>query len=380
MASGSYQVQLMYILFGFISMILLGYWVRVRLTKYASMQDGGSSGGSGGGNVVDPNANDDVSPSKDSANNNASSNNGANNAASSDNGANNAASSNNGANPVIPTVSGTLTPFNSIELNKTGGWCCFTGGIQDGTNFLLVSDKGDVLKATPQVAADGKLTGLQSVSFQKLKDLNGVPIQVARSRVKALTKLKSGEFMIFTENAKLFYIYTDILGTATFANVPQAIKDITGDHNVEAMTTLPDGRVLMIAENAVSNAHSCWVAQDSGSGQTRFTWTTFSLTSANSGFRISDCFASGTKVYVLQIQFANGVATSMIMSFDISAVVASATVTMTKVADNSPTPYPSDNYEYLFVANLAGKNYMIVGSDDNAPSNQKLYMNQFLMS
>ena len=280
---------------------------------------------------------------------------------------------------------GPFTSAGTVVIPKSENMCCFTGSASNGTDLFFVTDTGFGFQGSTSSDASGSLTGISKTKFQMLKAVNGSNIAFPDNRLKAMTILKTGEFMTFAEHSKRFFIYSDLFGNPTFANVPTEVAALPESTNVEAMCTLKDGRVVMIAEvDGGSGTHKCWIAEDSGSGKTRFTWSTFTYVSPNPGFRISDCTVNtkgtGKYMYVLEILFnrATG-ATSNICIVETSQIIANGSVTGVGIAQVSPTPFKSENYESIVIHKVGNKPCLLVASDNNNYQNdQQLIVNQFI--
>ncbi|MDP6342320.1 MAG: esterase-like activity of phytase family protein [Alphaproteobacteria bacterium] len=125
----------------------------------------------------------------------------------------------------------------------------------DGRRLVAITDLGNWLRAELQFDGDGRLTGLAGVALGRLKGENGAPLPEKGGKrerdAEAVERLARGGYLVSFERRHrvLRYPGVDLAGRPVPFAIPPDIDGAPRNGGVEAMTPLPDGRILLLSED-----------------------------------------------------------------------------------------------------------------------------------
>ena len=125
----------------------------------------------------------------------------------------------------------------------------FSGLLIDDGQLRAVTDRGSMLT--------GKLHkgGLIEADFSPLVDTQGAPLkEKADADAESLARTEDGGYLVSFERHHRILAYKD--GPALPFALPDDVAATTGNHGLEALTRLADGRYLMILEKSGADSHS----------------------------------------------------------------------------------------------------------------------------
>jgi len=122
----------------------------------------------------------------------------------------------------------------------------------DGTEMTAVSDQGDLLRARLLLDKSGKLIGLDKTRFHRLRGIKGSYISRRADKLdqdaEAVERLADGSYLVSFEVRHRVLRYTDLTAKPSLFAVPPGIGKAPRNGGLEAMTALPDGRILVLSE------------------------------------------------------------------------------------------------------------------------------------
>ncbi|MBW2733412.1 MAG: esterase-like activity of phytase family protein [Deltaproteobacteria bacterium] len=147
---------------------------------------------------------------------------------------------------------GSLKLMASFELSsphpRFGGLSALTFSA-DGERLIFVSDRGHWFSARTKHHPDGALQALVDWRDGSLLGPKGEPFVGKRRDAESLSTDSSGALFVGFENYHRVLRYAHGLGKRpTPIAVPPELKDSPGNGSLEALTTLPDGRLLLLCE------------------------------------------------------------------------------------------------------------------------------------
>lgn len=148
--------------------------------------------------------------------------------------------------------------------------------IEDGgKSITAISDVGQYLVGKLGYDAKGFLTGMDQVAMDNMVDPLGEIM--ANSKVndsESLTRLRDGRLLVGFERDHRLYAYpagsererNGLAGKPLRAATPPGLEQAPFNDGLEALATLPDGRVLAVAEDlsAGENLVRAWIGTVSG--------------------------------------------------------------------------------------------------------------------
>ncbi len=264
----------------------------------------------------------------------------------------------------------------------------FFGGLsgliisEDGRDLTAITDHGDWVDASMSHDLQGRLTGISGISIHPLIGLEADDIDTIlepkERDAEAMTVMPGGRVMVAFERRHRVWVYDDL---ATRDNpleldVPENIVRLASNGGIEALEFLPDGRLLMIAEEPVGTGRiiDAWILEDN----MEWRWIGYQM---NDGFSVVDATAlPDGRVIVLERWFAA----------PISLRIRLRELTPEMLDGGGPldgTPISLlkqnlviDNFEGLdHRIGPNGEIYLYMVSDDNFNDLQATYLYQFLL-
>ena len=123
---------------------------------------------------------------------------------------------------------------------------------EDGTRITAVSDQGDLFQARLVLDKTGTLKELAEPRLHRLRGVKGAYISRRADKLdqdaEAVERLPDGSYLISFEIRHRVLRYENLVAKPSLFAVPPGIKKAPRNGGLEAMTPLPDGRVLVLSE------------------------------------------------------------------------------------------------------------------------------------
>ena len=247
-----------------------------------------------------------------------------------------------------------------------GGWSDLTIS-PDGRTLSSISDEGGWFTATIDYDAKGNLAGLSKGTIGPLRGLDGKPLEdKAWSDAEGMARLPDGTWLVSFERNHRIWRYPELDGKPVPFPTPADFARQPKNGGVEALTALPDGRVIAISEeySLRPGAVVGWIGQPAADGS--YSWSTFEY-STTPDFaptairRLPDgSFATLERAF----DVVRGVR-CRVMRFDAASLKPGGTVKAQELAFLA-APYAVDNLEGLAATTgLRGETLLWLISDDN---------------
>lgn len=135
--------------------------------------------------------------------------------------------------------------------------------IYPGGKLVAVSDTGHWLVFAPKFDAEGRLAGVGQGEIEPLKDERAHPFSgKSNSDAESLRRDPSqGGFLVAFERNHRVLRYRTVGGPGLPIALPATIKSQPDNGGIEAMAVWPDGRMLLISEQALNaeGDHKAWL-------------------------------------------------------------------------------------------------------------------------
>ena len=186
---------------------------------------------------------------------------------------------------------GSLTLLSAFQLTSKDKRFGGLSGLSVSTDggLYAVSDRGYWLSARMLLDTNGAVKDLVEWRIAAILTTTKIPVRGRLRDAEALAQTRDGSFLVAFEGLHRIWRYSPLPNT--FASIPvsvpipAAVAQAPSNGGIEALTTLADGRLLIIAEELENPDGSvkAWVLDD---GQ----FTELSYMPAK-GFRVTDCAA-----------------------------------------------------------------------------------------
>ncbi len=150
---------------------------------------------------------------------------------------------------------GDLTFVSGFELSSSDPRFGGLSGLsieQDGSVLYAVSDHGYWISARLLHSPSGALTGFESWDIGPLLTPEGEPVSGALTDAEALSRDRDGSFVVAFEQLHRLWRYPSppaaFRSAARVIAIPADIAKAPANGGMEAVTVLPDGRLLIITE------------------------------------------------------------------------------------------------------------------------------------
>lgn len=275
---------------------------------------------------------------------------------------------------------GALTLLSAFQLvskdQRFGGLSGLSSGA-DG-DLYAVSDHGYWLSARMIVNSDGALKDLVEWKITPLLSTANTPVRGKLRDAEALTRAGDGSFLVAFEGVHRIWRYSPppmtFQSTPVPVPIPPAALQAPGNGGIEALTTLADGPLLIIAEELANADGSvkAWVLDD---GE----FTELSYLPAK-GFRVTDCATlDNGDVLVLERRYVP----LGILSVRLTHVKAEHLRTGAKLVGKEllklEQPLAVENFEGMAVRQTSKGAMILLVSDDNYSPFQQTLLLQFLL-
>ena len=159
-----------------------------------------------------------------------------------------------------------LTYLGGVAVPSEGG----VGGLSglrvaaDGSGFTAVSDVGSVVSGRLRHDEAGHLDGVGALS---VRPLGGVaPGDKGNADAEALARLPDGTWLVAFERDHRILAYPPeggLTGQPRRLDLPESVQHLPANKGIEALATLPDGRILAIAEGRDGKGlHPAWIGRE----------------------------------------------------------------------------------------------------------------------
>jgi hypothetical protein len=236
----------------------------------------------------------------------------------------------------------------------------------DGRRFVAISDKGSVVDGVLDYDDAGDLTGARDIVVMPLLDIDGTKVKGNRRDSEGLALLPDGRWAVSFERWHRVELYpANPAGPVTppLPKLPRppGVQSAEGNSGLEAVTALPDSRLLVLEEGLEENAgHSrAWLGGANG-------WASLSYR-GRAPYRPTDAatLPNGDVVVLERRASILGGFGARIVRIPAADIQPGAELSGTELAVFEP-PLTTDNYEGISaVRQPDGKVMLYIVSDDN---------------
>ena len=262
---------------------------------------------------------------------------------------------------------------------RFGGWSALEVSA-DGTRAILISDKGRWLTARLDYDSLGRLAGLDGAETGMLPGLDGEPLLEggAYGDAESLAVGADGRLIVGFEKVHRLWSYPagppPFRGPAEDVPAPTLVAGAPNNDGMEALATLPDGRLLIVTEGYSDAPDTVlgWLGGPAG-------WTPLRVATAG-GYRPTGAASLATgEVFLVERRFnpVDGVAIR-IRRFAPGEIVAGGRLEGEVLAKLSP-PLTVDNFEGIALRRAAGETLIYLLSDDNLRKTQRTLLLLFAL-
>ncbi len=247
-----------------------------------------------------------------------------------------------------------------------GGWSDLHVAA-DGRSLTSISDEGAWLTAAIDYDAKGNLAGLSGGRIGQLHGLDGKLIATkAEADAEGMARLPDGSWLASFERRHRLWRYETLTSTPAPVEGPAEIGRQPPNGGIEALTALPDGRVIAISEEYGERPGTAmgWIGEPAAGGGYR--WRSFDYATI-ADFRptaIAQLPDGSFAMIERAFDMVRGVR-CRVMRFDAAQLAPGATVRPEELAGLA-SPYAVDNLEGMAATRGArGETLLWLISDDN---------------
>lgn len=167
----------------------------------------------------------------------------------------------------IMAVPVSVPPASLNQMKMEGAWELssdndgfggLSGLILRGDEFLAVTDKAQLLRANWSL--EDSLLRLTSATLTRLVDQEGVAFSGEGGDAESLALVGDDLLISFERQHRILRRGAD--GRLAPWAVPDGVENLSNNGGMEAIATLPDGSVLVMAEDLIDNATPLWLIRD----------------------------------------------------------------------------------------------------------------------
>lgn len=118
----------------------------------------------------------------------------------------------------------------------------------DGSMLFSVSDRGYALSARLLHDCQGRLIGLRDWTIDALQTPRGQPVRDGLRDAEAIERRADGSFLVAFERFHRIWHYPRLNTGPRLVVTPPDLQQAPSNGGVEAMTLLPDGRIMVLTE------------------------------------------------------------------------------------------------------------------------------------
>jgi len=250
---------------------------------------------------------------------------------------------------------------------------------RDGRWLAAVTDQGHWVSLALLHDDRGWLVGVAEARLGPLADLAGTPLQGKHLQdAESLARLPGGDFLVSFERRHRLWRYGHGSGLSSVPGgvpVPAELDEAPSNGGLEAVTPLPDGRLLMLVEDWERDGHGVgWLGRPGAWTPAAYPFT--------GRYRPSGAasLASGDVVVLERFYTPVSGPSSRLVRIPLETMVPGAVLHGELLAELS-SPLSVDNFEGVD-ARLAesGEELLYLVSDDNFSSLQRTLLLQFALS
>jgi hypothetical protein len=270
-----------------------------------------------------------------------------------------------------------LSAFHLQSKDKRFGGLSGLSIGKDG-KLYAVSDRGYWLSASMVTDKNGALRNLTDWQIAPILTTVKTPVTGKLRDAEALAQTRDGSFLVGFEGTHRIWRYSappnTFASTPIAVPIPSAVARAPGNGGIEGLTTLPDGRLLILTEQFENpdGSFKGWLLNKDHSAELSYL--------PAEGFRITDCAAlDNGDVLVLERRYVP----FAILSARVTRVDAKNIQPGAKLAGREllklEQPLAAENFEGIAVQQTSqGATFLIV-SDDNYSTFQQTLLLQFLL-
>jgi len=120
---------------------------------------------------------------------------------------------------------------------------------EDGTGFLAITDKGNILRGEFR-RDDMRITGVTAGAIQALKNTEGGPLGRFESDSEGLALRDDGRIYVSFEAIHRVWTYRDTGSEAAWLPRPPAFRKMQNNSSLEALAIAPDGALYTLPERS----------------------------------------------------------------------------------------------------------------------------------
>jgi hypothetical protein len=275
---------------------------------------------------------------------------------------------------------GSLTLLSAFHLEskdkRFGGLSGLSIG--DDGRLYAVSDRGYWLSARMATDKNGALTNLTDWQIAPILTPAKTPVTGKLRDAEALTQTHDGSFLVGFEGAHRIWRYSappnTFTSTPIAVPIPSAIARAPGNGGIEGLTTLPDGRLLVLTEQFANPDRSFkgWLLDQDQSAELSYV--------PAEGFRVTDCAAlDNGDVLVLERHYKHfGILSARVTLVEADSLKLGAKL-VGKELLKLEQPLATENYEGIAADRTPQGTIIFIVSDNNYGSFQQTLLLQFLL-
>jgi hypothetical protein len=276
---------------------------------------------------------------------------------------------------------GELTLLSAFELRsrdrRFGGLSGLVIGSDD--NLYAVSDRGYWNSARMVFDGEGRLVDLLDWQIHRMLSPDGVPLAGRLRDAEALARDLDGSFLVAFETIHRIWRYgappLTVAARPRPVPLPTEIAQAPANAALEAVTVLPDGRLLMLSEKFLQRdgTSKAWLLDKGVAAELSYV--------PSRGFSVTDCaaFKNGDVVVLERRYVPLGILSARLKLVRGGSIRPGAKVSGAEILALE-YPLDVDNFEGIAVHERPGKGTMIfVISDDNYHPLQRTLLLQFML-
>lgn len=272
-----------------------------------------------------------------------------------------------------------LRPLGALLLDPEALGITGLSGLHLAPDLRLtaIGDRGRWMTARLVLRGDRPM-GLEAIQTGPLRDGNGTPLgRGMRGDAEALARLPDGTWLVGFERWHRIRAHRPGLDApGRYVDAPAELSRAPGNAGLEAMTVLPDGRWLLIAEGLQ-------VAEDPGLRRAWLgrpgAWTALAYRPGPGMDPVDATALPDGTVLVLErsFSFLAGFGGRLVRLS--AAALAAPVIEPAEVLLRIEPPLPVDNYEGVAAAVVGGRTLVALVSDDNENALQRSWLLLFAL-
>lgn len=130
---------------------------------------------------------------------------------------------------------------------------------QDHRTLTMVSDRGRWFRTRMVLDGAGRLTGLDGLAGGPLHGPDGRVLSGRMTDSEELAAIPGGGWLVTFERIHRLWRYADLSGAPQPVVLPPEVQGLPENGGLEAMAALPDGRLLLVAEDGAADHSVAWL-------------------------------------------------------------------------------------------------------------------------